>query len=160
VSVGSDQSQRVIDAITTYVKGATVDPLRSGQPSTADFSGVFAPITLATATTTDRAVVLDEGLPRVTGNLTVRSEPVALVGLGDQTGNLTLIDALVTLDVQGATATKGAPLHVVRRADLVLQPDPTGTWKITAYDISVTRDGGGLTPPATTGATATSGATR
>jgi hypothetical protein len=159
-TVSPDQSQRVLDALITYVKGATVEPLRSGKPATADFSGAFDANTLASATTTDRAVVLDEGLPRVTGDLDVTSEPVAVLGLGDQGGNLALVNAALNLDITGVTKAKGGPLHVIRRADLVLQPDPAGTWKITAYTISVAREGAGLTPTTTTGASTTTGAAK
>jgi hypothetical protein len=155
VTVSADQSQRVLDGITTYVKGAMVQPLLSGKPATADLGGVFDATTLASATTTDRAVVLDEGLPKVTGNLTVTAPPVWLVGLGDQSGNLVLISASVALDTTGETKVKGGPLHIVRRADLAFQPDASGTWKITSYDIVVTREGAGLTPTTTTAATTT-----
>src|SRR5262245_57433462 len=65
-TIAPEQSQRIIDALTTYVKGATVQPLRTGKPATADFNGVFDAATFASATTTDRGVVLDEGLPQVT----------------------------------------------------------------------------------------------
>ena len=64
VTIAADQSQHVLDALTTYVKGATVQPLRSAKPATADFGAVFDAATLASATTTDRGVMLDEGLPR------------------------------------------------------------------------------------------------
>jgi len=148
--IPADQAQHVLDTITTYVNGAMVQPLLSGKPATADFGGVFDPTTLASATTTDRAVVLDEGLPKVTGNLTVTAPPVWLVGLGDQSGNLTLVTASIALDTIGVTKVKGDPLHIQRRADLVFQPDASGTWKITSYDMVVTRAGAGLTPTTTT----------
>jgi hypothetical protein len=160
VTVSADQSQRILDAVTTYVKGATVQPLRSGTPTTADLSGLFDTGTLATATTTDRGVVLDEGLPKVTGDLTITAQPIGMVGLGDQSGHLALITTGLLLDVRGQTAVKDSPLHVVRRADLVLQPDPSGTWKITAYSMVVARDGAGLTPTTTSSATNTSGAAK
>jgi hypothetical protein len=150
VTVTPEQSQRVIDALTTYVKGAIVQPLRSGQPATADLSSVFDPGTLASATTTDRGVMLDEGLPKVTGDLQVKAYPVALVGLGDQAGKLTLVTAAFLVDVAGATATKGAPLHIVHRGDLVLQTDPFGVWKITAYNLGVLREGADLTATTST----------
>src|SRR5438552_242579 len=57
VTVSSAQSQRVLDLLAAYVKDATVQPLRSGKPATADLSAVFDPITLTPATTTDRGVV-------------------------------------------------------------------------------------------------------
>jgi hypothetical protein len=159
VAVAPDQSQHVLDAITAYVKGATEQPLRTGKPTTADFATVFDPNTLASATTTDRGVLFDEGLPRVTGDLTVKAQPVALVGLGDQSGALTLITAQLVVDATGATKAKGGPLHVVRTADLVFQPDASGAWKVTAYNAAVARDGAGLSPT-TTSTSATTGAAK
>jgi hypothetical protein len=150
VTVTPETSQRVISAIGDYVKGATVQPLRSGTPATADLATVFDAGTLTRATTTDRGVVFDEGLPKVTGPLDVVAQPISLVGLGDQGGNLTLVTAAVLLDVKGQTAVKGGPLHIVRRADFVLAPDGTGAWKVTAYDMVVTRDGAGLDTTTTT----------
>lgn len=150
VAVTPEQSQQIIDVLGTYVKGATVQPLRSASPATADFATVFDAGTLAQATTTDRGVVFDEGLPKVTGNLDVVAWPIASVGLGDQGGNLTLITAAVLVDVKGQTAVKGGPLHIVRKADFVLAPDAAGAWKVTAYNMVVVRSGAGLDATTTT----------
>jgi hypothetical protein len=160
VTITTDQSQHVLDALTTYLKGATVQPLRTAKPATADFGAIFDANTLASATTTDRGILLDEGLPKVTGDLTVTAQPVTLVGLGDQSGNLTLITAALVADTTGVTAVKGAPLHIVRKANFTLQPDGSGTWKITAYDVAVARDGAGLSPTTTSGAATTTGAAK
>jgi hypothetical protein len=157
-TVTPEQSQRVLDVMTAYVKDAIVQPLRSGAPATADLAAVFDPTTLTPATTTDRGTVFDEGLPKVTGDLDVVSSPVALLGLGDQSGALTLISAIAVVDVKAQTAVKGDPLHIVRRTDFVLAPDGTGAWKVTSYNIVVTRDGAGLSPTTTT--TATTGAAK
>jgi hypothetical protein len=155
VTVGPDQSQQVRAVLDTYVKDAMVQPLRSGTPVTADLGAVFDATTLASASTTDRGALLDEGLPKVTGDLTVVASPIALVGLGDQSGALTLVTAATVLDVHGQTVAKGAPLHIVRRADFVLAPDGAGVWKVTGYDIVVTRDGAGLSETTTTSGAAT-----
>jgi hypothetical protein len=149
VSVTPEQSQRILDALTTYVKAATVQPLRSGKPATADFAGVFDPATLGTATTSDRGVVLDEGLPRVTGDLDVEAQPVTVTALGDQSGNLALAAVKLVEDVKGGTEAKGGPLHIARQADLVLQPTADGTWRVTAYSMTVTREGAGVSPTTT-----------
>ena len=154
-TVSPEQAQQVLDVLTTYVKVATVQPLRSGTPTTADFATLFDAATLASVTSSDRAVVLDEGLPKVTGTLDVVSTPVGMLGLGDQSGNLTLVNAAMILDAKGQTAVKGDPLHIVRRADFVLQPADAGGWKITAYSMVVTRDGAGLSPTTTTTGVAT-----
>jgi hypothetical protein len=152
VSVSPAQSLQVLAVLENYVKGATVEPLRSGTPSTANLGTVFDAGTLAQATTTDRGIVLDEGLPKVTGTLDVAAQPIALVGLGDQGGNLSLVTAAVQVDVKGQTVANGAPLHVVRKADFVLAPDGAGAWKVTAYSMVVTRTGAGLDPTTTTAA--------
>ena len=157
VTIAADQSQKVLDALTTYVKGATVQPLRTGKPATADFGAIFDANTLASATTTDRGVMFDEGLPRVTGDLNAVTQPVDLVGLGDQSGALTLVTASMIVDVTGVTQVKGSPLHVIRRGDFVLQPDPSGAWKITAYNVAVVREGADLSPTTTSAAAPTTG---
>jgi hypothetical protein len=150
VTVTPEQSQQVLAVLSDYVKGATVQPLRSGALSTADLGTVFDAGTLAQATTTDRGVVLDEGLPKVTGTLDVVAQPIALVGLGDQGGNLSLVTAAMLVDVKGQTASKGGPLHIVRKADFVLAPDGAGGWKVTSYSMVVTRAGAGLDATITT----------
>jgi hypothetical protein len=154
VTVTPEQSEQVLDVLGDYVKGATVQPLRSGSATTADLGTVFDPGTLAQATTIDRGVVLDEGLPKVTGTLDVVAQPITMVGLGDQGGALSLVTAAMLVDVKGPTAVKGAPLHIIRKADFVLAPDGTGGWKVTAYNMVVTRAGAGLdaTTTTTTGA--------
>jgi hypothetical protein len=48
-------------------------------------------------------------------------------------------------------------VHVVRTADFTLQPNAAGAWKVTAYNVTVVRDGVDLTPP-TTSATTTGAA--
>lgn len=150
VTVSPEQSQQVLAVLGEYVKGATVQPLRSGAPATADLGTVFDAGTLAQATTTDRGVVLDEGLPMVTGTLDVVAQPIALTGLGDQGGNLSLVTAAVLVDVQGQTESKGGPLHIIRKADFVLAPDGAGAWKVTAYSMVVSRAGAGLDATTTT----------
>jgi hypothetical protein len=159
VTVSPEQSQAVLDVLRTYMKDATVEPLRSGKPATADLAAVFDATTLTPATTTDRGVVFDEGLPRATGNIDVVGQPVTLVGLGDQGGNLSLVTAAMLVDVKGQTAVKDDPIHIVRKADFVLTPDGGGAWKVTAYNMVVTREGGGLGTTTTT-TTATTGAPR
>ena len=60
-------------------------------------------------------------------------QPVAIVGLGDQGGNLALVSApRSTSTCRAQTAAKGDPLHIVRTGDFVLAPDAGGAWKVTA----------------------------
>ena len=70
-----------------------------------------------------------------------------MVGLGDQGGAIVLATATIDLDIQGVTATKGDPLRILRKGDLVLTPDASGAWKVTAFNIAVARSGGGIDAP-------------
>lgn len=148
VTVTAEQSRAVLDLFSAYVQDVTVNPLRSGAPATADLGAVFDAATLATATTVDRGVLFDENLPKVTGSLVVAASPISVLGLGDQGGRLALVTASTVFDVTGQTAAK-TPLHIQRKVDFTIAPDATGAWKVTAYDVVVTRAGGGVTGPTT-----------
>jgi hypothetical protein len=147
------QAQGVVDVIRAYVDGAIVAPLRSGTPS--DLSTVFDAGALATVNGADKAVMTDTGLPKVTGDVSVRAKPVNLVALGDQSGTVVLVSATVDLTVDGKPQGAKVPMHVARTGDLVLAPDGSGGWRITSYSISVSRSGAGVgtttsSPPPTT----------
>ena len=80
-----EQSQAILKVVGDYLTAATVDPLRAAKPA-GDLSALFDAGALARVTGPDRAVMLDEGLPKVTGDLNVTAQPVAVVGLADQGG--------------------------------------------------------------------------
>jgi hypothetical protein len=153
-SMSPAQVQQVLATLRAYVEGAVVEPLRSGEAA-GDLSTVFDAGTLARVTGIDRGVMVEEGLPKVTGAITVTGKPVNFVGLGDQSGNLVLVTASVQFAVDGSIAGIKAPLHIEQHGDLVLAPDGSGAWKVTSYRMAVTRSGGGIdtttsSTPATT----------
>ena len=156
VTVGPEVTDGVIDLVGRYLEVATVEPLRKAAPA-GDLSGVFDAAALARVNGPDRAALVDEGAPEVTGDLDVVAKPVAVTGLGDQSGNLVLVTATLDLDVTGATAAKGPPLHILRSGYFVLTPDPAGVWKVSAYGITVGREGGGIDATTTTAATTGAG---
>src|SRR5262249_41680990 len=127
---------------------ATVEPMRTGKP-VGDLSPVLGPAALSRLTGTDRAVLVDEGLPRVRGVLTVTGQPVNVVGLGDQAGNVPLVSATIDLTAQGVTGPRKTTVTVTRKGSLVLAADPSG-WKIIEYDLEVARSGSALDTPTTT----------
>jgi hypothetical protein len=149
VTVSPEVADGVVDLVGEYLEVATVEPLRKAAPA-GDLSGIFDAAALARVTGPDRAALVDEGAPEVTGDLDVVAKPVAVTGLGDQDGNLTLVTATIDLDVTGATAAKGPPLHILRTGYFVLTPDPAGVWKVSAYTITVGREGGGIDATTTT----------
>jgi hypothetical protein len=144
-----EQSQAILKVVGAYLTAATVDPLRGAKPAD-DLSALFGAGALARVTGPDRAVMVDEGLPKVTGDLNVTAQPIKVVGLGDQGGAIVLATATIDLDIQGVTAAKGDPLRILRKGDLVLSPDASGAWKVTAFNIAVARSGGGIDAPTTT----------
>lgn len=163
VTVSPEVVKATIDSIGTYLKVATVDPLRSAKPA-ADLSAVFNQAALARVIGVDRSALVDEGLPQVAGELDVVATPVAITGLGDQDGKLALLTASINLDITGTvkSAAKGAktdPLHIVRTGSFVFTPDANGAWKVSAYSIDVNRAGGGIDAPTSTTA-ATTGTAR
>ncbi len=145
----SEQSQAIMKVVGDYLQIASVDPLRSAKPA-GSLSNLFDAATLARVTGVDRGVVLDEGLPKVTGKLDVVALPVDIVALADQNGTIVLATLKLAVDTKGVTPAAGGPLHIVRTGDLVLSPDASGAWKITAYNFGVARTGAGLDPTTTT----------
>ncbi len=149
-----EQADAVLKVVTDYVDVASVDPLRTAQPA-GDLSGIFDAGALARVTGVDRAVMVDEGLPKVTGDLTVTAKPVDVVALADQGGAIVLATASLDLEITGDAHVKAGPLKVARRGELVLAPDASGAWKVTSFNIVVARTGAGLDPTTTTTATPT-----
>lgn len=157
VSVSSELADGVISTIGDYLKIATVQPLRTGQPA-GDLAPVFDGAALGRAEGPDRPALVDEGLPKVASELDVVAKPVAITGLGDQDGNLVALTATLDLDITAAAPGKEKPLHIVRSGYFVLSPDASGSWKVSAYKVNVSRDGGTLDATTTTVAATPAGA--
>lgn len=136
-----DQRALLVEKVRSYVETATVKPLRSAEPATG-LDRVFDLGALAAVQGPDAGVMLDQGLPEVTGKLTARSTPVAINALADSQGAWVLASAHIELDVKGALD-DGKALRISRRGELVFTPD-AGDWKITAFDVFVERKGPGI----------------
>jgi hypothetical protein len=142
----------VMSSLTSYLDAATVKPLRKGKPvdDTALGASLALPV-VARLAGTDRAVLLDEGLPKSVSNIKVKATPVALTGLADGGGNVVVVTANV--DTKTTTKTKKGKLTISRSGELVFEPE-NGAWKITGYSLNVDRVGKGIEPTATTAPTA------
>jgi hypothetical protein len=147
--VTQEQADAVLKVVTDYVDAASVGPLRTAQPA-GDLASIFDAGALARVTGVDRAVMVDEGLPKVTGDLSVTAKPVDVVALADQGGAIVLATASLDLEITGDAHVRAGPLKVARRGDLVLAPDASGAWKITSFSVIVSRTGAGLDPTTTT----------
>ena len=141
----------IIDVVRRYVAAATLAPLRGKRVG--DLAPLFTPAARAGLEGTDRAALVDEGVPEVTGRARSTSFPVGLTALSDRAGAIDLVGASFAYEV--AARAENGPLTVKRSGELVLTRSPEG-WLIDSYRVTVERDGAGLGPSTTT-ATAADG---
>jgi hypothetical protein len=131
----------------TYVEDGIVAPLRKGTADDAALATVFDEAAVAALAGPERAIVLDEGLPKAVGKVTVTTPPVPLTVLVDKDGNAVAASAGVQLAVS-ARAAKGI-VQITRTGSFVFAPDGAGGWKITGWTLSTDRGGPGVTPSST-----------
>lgn len=147
-----DVRNAVMATLAGYVNAATVKPLQKGRAADdAVLAGTLAPVVAARLTGPDRAVLVDEGLPKAVSKIRVGATPIALTGLVDGDGRVVLVTA--KLDSTTTTKTAKGKLSIKRAGELVLTPE-TGTWKISGYTLTVDRLGKGLGLTTTTTAPA------
>jgi hypothetical protein len=132
---------QVLDSLHRYVDDATVRALHTGRAGSG-LAALADPGVTAQLAGPDRAVLVDEGLPKATRAVDVSSPAVPLTALVGADGKPLLVIATVQLDVTAATA-RGA-VHIVRTGDLDFVPATDGTWQLTGYDLTVHRDGKGV----------------
>lgn len=145
-TIPDDVRNAVMSALTSYVNAATVTPLRKGRAADdAALASSLAPNVAARLAGPDRAVLVDEGLPKAAARIVVSSQPVQLTGLADGDGNIVVVTANV--DATTKTKTKKGKLSIQRTGELVFEPD-NGTWKISGYSLVVDRAGKSVKEPA------------
>jgi hypothetical protein len=147
-TIPDDVRAAVMSAVTQYVNAATVAPLRKGAAADdAVLATMLAPSVAARLAGPDRAVLVDEGLPKAASKIVVSTAPVTLTGLADGAGNIVVVTANV--DATTKTTTAKGKLSITRTGELVLEPD-NGTWKISGYSLIVDRVGKSVRPTPTT----------
>ncbi len=154
VTLDDATRDQILDTVKHYVQAASIDPLRTGKAATA-VAPLFTTAAAARAQGPDRAVVVDDGLPTATGEITAKAVPVPITVLADPSGALVLATAGLDLTIHSTTA-KG-PVAIHRTGSLTLAPD-AGGWKVTGFDLAVQRTGEGVnaaakTKPSTTSST-------
>jgi hypothetical protein len=135
----------IVDVVRQYVTAATLAPLR-GRP-VGDLAPLFTPAARGGLTGIDRAALVDEGIPEVTGRTRATAFPVGLTALSDRAGAIDLVGASFAFDIAGRA--RQGPVSVKRSGELVLMRSPEG-WLIDSYRVTVERGGAGLGPSTTT----------
>ena len=107
----------MVDTVKQYVQTATVDPLRDGRGA-GEIAPLFTAAAAARAQGPDRAVLVDEGLPAATADITAKAVPVAITVLADQNGDLVLASTRAWSSPSTPRRPKGpVQIHRVGSAD-------------------------------------------
>jgi hypothetical protein len=149
VALPPEVQNAVMATLGTYVEGGLIEPVRTGETA-ADISSVFDAGAVTRLEGPDRAVLFDEGLPEVTKSFVPTAQPVIITALSD--GASAFVIATATLVYQATLETDEGTITVNRTADLTMVPEPDA-WRITSFDVIVSRDGPGIQPTTTTAAT-------
>ena len=148
----TDVRDKVLKTIGTYIDKGIVASLRTSKADDAGLAPAFDAGAAAKLTGPDRAVLLDEGLPKAVGNLKVTTPPVPLTALSAADGNVQLVAADIKLEIT-AHAASGL-VKISRSGTLVFALQLSGDWRITGWTLHIDRSGPGL-PSAPTSTTPT-----
>ncbi len=131
-----------VDALVTdYVRRAVAIPLATGQAAPLD--GLLTALAVPQLTPERRAVLTDEGMPRLVSLHADRFE-VAVDGLAGPDGTIGIVSCHLDLVVSGTTADTGAPVSVARAGDLTFAWEPDndeggGAWRLDSFALDVER---------------------
>jgi hypothetical protein len=136
-----DLANQVMGVIGRYVDDAIVPGLRTGTVKTASLVDTFDDAALAQLEDpATRETLLDEKLPKAIGELTITSEPIAIVALNDLDNKTVLATARIL--IKTLVQSEQGWYETEHDGQLVVGPQLDGTWKITAWDAETSR-----TPP-------------
>lgn len=144
IAIPPEVTDGVLATLRKYVDAAIVAPLRTGKADDAALAAVFDAPAVARLGGPERSVVLDEGLPKAIGRVSVTTPPVPITALADRDEKFVLVTAGVQFDVK-ARARKGV-VQITRSGSFVLALDEAGEWKITGWTLTTDRGGPGVTP--------------
>jgi len=133
--VKSSLRRALLQSTQTYVNDAIVAPLDTGKVVDG-YQTMFDPFVKGPASAQDRAALTEEHTGKASGQLKATASPVRLDGLGDQTGQISLVAATFTMNLK---ATTPAGAVTIRRHTELTFANEFGKWVVTAYNVGVTR---------------------
>jgi hypothetical protein len=134
---GDDAANQIMAAVGQYVDRGLVVPVKTGKAAT-DVSSLFDAGTQAAIQGPDKDVLFESGKPALTGDFKPAAEPVIITALSDGNGQFVL--ATATFAYRADVGVEGGTLNTARTIALTFTPE-NGEWKITGYDVSLTRQG-------------------
>jgi hypothetical protein len=140
VAFPADLRDQLSQAVNQYVESAVVSPLRSGAVAP-NLGSIFTADAGAKLNGPDRPTLTEEGVPKVTGDITPTTADCALTALADTGSQIVLVSAALNLDLQAQVP--GGALHLIRKGDLLFA-NVGGAWRVAGFDMSVLRGGPGV----------------
>jgi hypothetical protein len=144
----------VMNQTRKYVEEAVARPLLSGRTVSKSYTKLFGPTVVAAAThAPDRGALTDEGVGKVTGDVSAPASKVAMHALVGVDGVIQYIATDFTLNVKSKLGKRS--LGINRTTELTFEKTPKGAWVVTAYRIKAVRKVGSGAATATTTTTKT-----
>jgi hypothetical protein len=134
---GDDAANQIMAAVGQYVDKGLIAPVKSGKPPTGDVAGLFDAGTQTAIQGPDKDVLFESGKPALRGDFKPAADPVLITALSDGNGQFVLATAAFTY--RADEGVEGGTLNTARTIALTFTPD--NGWKITGYDVSLTRQG-------------------
>jgi hypothetical protein len=134
---GDDAANQIMTAVGQYVDKGLIAPVKTGK-APADVSALFDAGTQAAIQGPDKDVLFESGKPALTGDFKPAAEPVIITALSDGNGQFVL--ATAAFSYRADVGVEGGTLNTARTIALTFTPE-NGEWKITGYDVSLTRQG-------------------
>src|SRR5947199_7805732 len=123
--------------VDQYVDEARIAPVKTSKRPSGDVAGLFDAGTQAAIQGPDKDVLFENGQPKLTGDFKPSADPVVITALSDGNGQFVL--ATATFAYRADEGVEGGTLNTARTIALTFTPD--NGWKITGYDVTLTRQG-------------------
>jgi hypothetical protein len=134
--LAADQQRQILDLVGRYIDEGLIAPVVTGEAPGQSTLALFELAPAIQLEAGDAAVVYEEGLPALDGSFRPRARPVQMTALSDQLGFVVLVTAQVAYT---ATAeTERGDIKIDRFFELTFAP-VDGDWKITGYDVTLSR---------------------
>jgi hypothetical protein len=142
-TLSDDAANQIMQAVGTYVDRGLVIPVKTGQPSQG-VAELFDAGTQAAIQGPDKDVLFENGEPKLAGDFKPFASPVIITALSDGNGQFVL--ATAAFDYSAEVVVKTGVLATTRNIALTFSSEG-GPWRITGYDLSVTRQGAEVDVP-------------
>jgi hypothetical protein len=141
-----EAANQIMQVAATYVDRGLVVPAKTGEPPQ-NVAELFDGGTQVAIQGPDKDVLFENGEPKRTGDFKPAASPVIITALSNGGGQFVL--ATAAFDYSAEVGVSGGALQTARSIALTFSSEG-GQWKITGYDVAVTRQGAEVDVPTAT----------